>query len=164
MINKVSVFSNISYKQSSPSFGFAKLNELGRESADSFEMQENTFLDPSMFKKASFFASGPAILGKLKNGENFTDICRDYGCSKNAKTNAEFIKTQIINRGANYYFHKYVEEEELSDALLSLYEYNYDNPELSTKDTRKLLELSRYSMESSEYIQNVGLLQVGTKK
>lgn len=163
MINKVNFVSSFSYEQVAPSFGFARLNAVGRESADSFEMQENSFLDASMFKKESFFAAGPAILDKLKEGENFTDICRDYGCSRNAKTNAQFIRTQIINRGANYYFHKYVEDEELSDAFLSLYEHNYDNPELSIKETKKLLELAKFGMDTSEYIQNVGLLQAGTK-
>lgn len=164
MINKVLLSSNYYSNKVAPSFGFAKLNEIGRESADSFELQQNTFLDSSMFKKESFFALGPAILIKLKSGQNFNDICRDYGCSKNAKTNAQFIKTQIINKSANCKFPKYVDEETLADSLLSLYEHNYDNPDLSAKDTRRLLDMCKGSMETSEYVQNVGLLQAGTKK
>lgn len=164
MINKISVSMPNMAKFSSTSFGLAKLNDIGRESADSFEMQRNTFLDSKLFKKSSFFAFSPAIVSKLKEGENFADLCRDYGCSRNAKTNAQFIKTQIIDKNAYGYFCKHVPEEEMTDAILSLYEHNYDNPDLSAKDTKRLLDLAKYAMETSEYVQNVGLLQAGTTR
>ena len=163
MINKV-LLSSYSYKnQSIQSFGLARLNDIGRQSADTFEMQQNTFLDSAMFKKESFLSGGPAILSKLKEGESFSELCKDYGCSKNAKSNAQFIKTQIINNSANRHFHKYLDEETITKGLLSLYEHNYDNPELSLKDTKKLLDLASSAMSMPEYVQNVGLLEVGTR-
>lgn len=163
MINKILLSSNFSSNKVSQSFGLARLNEIGRQSADSFEMHQNTFLDSNMFKKESFLFGRPAIIAKLKAGDSFSDICKDYGCSRNAKSNAQFIKAQIINNSANNQFHKYIDEETISAGILSLYEHNYDNPELSLKDTKKLLDLASASMSTPEYVQNVGLLDAGTK-
>ena len=58
MIMKVSC-SPISVKgistNSTPAFGFAKLNETGRNTADAFEYQRNEFLNENMFKPQRFW-------------------------------------------------------------------------------------------------------------
>ena len=162
MITNVStqmVTKNVSLK---PSFGFAKLNTLGRTTADSFGYQNNEFINADMFKKQGIFKKSQ-LAQELSDGGDFVEICTLYGCSKNAKTNAEFIKNQILSSKYSSAV-KDVEPEKQNEGLLKLYWHNYDNPELSLKSTQELLEKVKESISSDDYVKNVGLLQAGSKK
>ena len=160
MITNVS-FSDKSIKiKNTQSFGMARLNQLGRETSDKFEFQRNTFLNGKMYEKQGLFEAS-LLSKKIENNEDFAKLCKIYGCTKNAKDNADFIKNQVLVQ-KSFASIKKVEEENLAEGLLALYYSNFDNPELSVKQTRQLLEMASDYMSPEEYIKNVGLLEAGT--
>lgn len=166
MISKLSISSPSislnSQKLSAPSFGFAKLNDIGRATADSFGYQHNEFLDVALFRKQGIFKKS-ALSSKLSDGEKFSDICKTYGCTNNSKTNAEFINSQILSSKSSSALKK-LNSDELKTGLSLLYMSNYDNPELSLNETKALLQMLRESLEPGEYIKHIGLLEAGTIK
>ncbi len=162
MITKISIPMVSKNVLSTPSFGFARLNELGRTTADSFGYQENQFLDADMFKKQGFFRRSK-LSQELGSGTDFVDICRNYGCTSNAKTNAEFIENQILSSKSEGAI-KRLEPDSQREGFLSLYMHNYDNPELSLRSTKMLLEKIKEAMSPEEYIKHTGILEAGTKK
>ncbi|MCD7779596.1 MAG: hypothetical protein LUH05_02860 [Candidatus Gastranaerophilales bacterium] len=165
MITKISSSMAVQNVQSnsSPSFGMARLNTLGRATADTFGYKENQFLDGNMFKKQGIFTK-PCLTEKLEAGEDFVTICNDYGCTKNPKTNAEFIKAQILSGKSDKAIKSAVKSKDIAGGLVNLYVANYDNPELSTGSTKALLDLIKNTMKPEEYVQQIGLLEVGTGK
>ena len=165
MITKISPITNFSKSisiKSTPSFGLARLNQLGRESADSFGYQHNNFLESDMFKKQGLFKK-TALSTMIADGEDFAGICREYGCSKNANTNAQFIINQILNPKSKSAL-KSLDQDEYADGLITLYKNNYDNPELSQIQTRELLLCIKPFIESQEFVKHAGILAEGTKK
>ena len=166
MISKISSSPVSSAKslalKSLPSFGFAKLNEMGRSTADSFGYSQNEFLNENLFKRQGFF-SKPAIVRELNAGSDFGTICKDYGCTKNGKSNAEFIRTQILSKKSQPTINS-LEPETRSEALISLFKANYDNPELSILETDSLLDMIKDDIENTEYAQYAGLIKIGADK
>jgi len=160
MINKImasSVMPQKAVSNNTPSFGMARLNQKGKDICDELEISRNYFLNPNMYKSAGLFQK-PAIIKEL--GKMPLDsICEKYGCSNNAESNAKFIKTQILKTNLKKLP---VENSEISDSLVKLYEHNFDNPELSKKDTEKLLSMVEDNMSLTEYTQHVGLMDIGT--
>lgn len=163
MINKIMPVCNthVNKTANKVSFGMANLNEIGRQSEDSFGYQANSFLDTNMYKKTPLFQDA-AIKAKLEN-EKFEDICLEYGCTTNPKANADFIKNQVLSSKGEKAT-KTVEEDSLQKGLQALYKHNYDNPALSADNTKALLEKIKDSLPSEEYIQQVGVMNAGTKK
>lgn len=151
---------NIKNYSKVPSFGLAKLNDLGKETADTFQFKRNNFLNSDMYKKQGFFDKS-LLAKKLDKGEDFSRLCKMYGCTKNAKDNADFIKNQILTSKSSSAL-KQIDEENLAEGLKALYYGNFDNPELSVSQTKKLLEMTVDYMEPSEYVKNVGILEAGT--
>lgn len=153
---------SISPRQASPSFGFAKLNDVGRRSADEFGYQHNDFLNNRLFVKQKLFRKA-AIAEELKSGKTLMQICEQYGCTNNPSANAAFIESQILSsKGVSAL--RTVEEAEAADALIRLYDFNYDNPQLSLKSTKALLERISENIQPSDYIKHRGLLDVGADK
>ncbi len=150
-------------QNTTPAFGFAKLNERGVHTADSFGWTRNEFMNARLFEKQGFF-SKPAILGEISGSKPFPQICIEYGCTNNAKSNADFIKSQILPKKAQRAIISTVEQPLISEGLSRLYECNYDNPELSLQDTKALLELIKDDMEDTEYVKNIGLFEVGAER
>lgn len=156
--------SNIQAKKAVPSFGMARLNDLGRESADSFGYTQNEFLNADMFKKNGLFKKESLLSKELrKTGTTFQAVCEEYGCSNNAKTNAEFIVNQILSPKSSKALSQ-LSDEDYSNGLMVLYQTNYDNPELSTKHTKELLDMLKDFMQVEDYIKNVGILAEGADK
>ena len=166
MITKISL-SPISVKHlaasSTPAFGFAKLNETGRRTSDEFGYQNNSFLNENMFKRQSFFQGKTALTTELNNGADFVTLCTDYGCSKNGKANAEFIRTQILSSRSAVSINA-LSEDTRNQGLRTLFENNYDNPELTKKETDALLELVKPSIGETEYVKYAGLIKVGADR
>ena len=157
MISKIGLIPS-----SSPSFGFAKLNGKGRETAQVFGLPSNDFLNDDMFQKQGLFKKS-ALARELTSGSKFSQICEDYGCSELGSSNASFIKTQILSKkGKNAL--KNVPADELQKGFIALYTANYDNPQLSNRTTRELLEIIKDYMAAEEYVKHVGLLDCGTDK
>lgn len=147
---------------STPAFGFAKLNETGRETADTFGYENHEFLNENLFKKQGFFAKS-ALASELRNGADFMTLCTDYGCTKNGKANAEFIRTQILSKKSNSAIAN-LDDATRTNALKTLLFANYDNPELTKKETDDLLEIVRDSIENTEYVKLAGLIKVGADR
>ena len=138
----------------SPSFGFARLNNKGRETAQVFGLPSNNFLNDDLFQRQGLFKKS-ALESALESGKKFTQICDEYGCGQLGGANASFIEAQILSR---------IPADELQKGFLALYTANYDNPQLSKKTTRELLEKIKDYMAPEEYVKNVGLLDCGTEK
>ena len=145
-----------------PAFGLAKLNETGARTADSFGYQRNGFLNDRLFEKQGIFKKA-AIAKELTEGKSFTDICTDYGCTAIGSANAKFIQTQILSKKGQAAV-KNLSKDQVQAGLQKLYEHNYDNPELSTAETKALLNSIKESLDPITYVQNVGMLDVGTDK
>lgn len=158
MITNVTSFT----PKASPSFGFAKLNETGAKTAETFGFQRNEFLNDRLFEKQGLFKKA-AISRELSAGKDFVDICSEYGCSSMAGANAAFIQNQILSRKGNAAT-RGIDKATVTQGLMKLYENNYDNPELSLNDTKALLEKIKESMAPGAYIQNIGLLNAGADK
>lgn len=150
-------------KTTAPAFGLAKLNERGVQTADSFGWTRNEFMNARLFERQGFF-SKPAILSELSNPERFPQVCIEYGCTNNAKSNADFITTQILPKKAQKAIKGKVEPTFISEGLTRLYECNFDNPELSLADTKALLDLIKDDMPDTEYVKNIGFFEVGADK
>ncbi len=161
MITKVSVSNFSKNVLSTPSFGFAKLNDLGRTTADSFGYQNNQFLNADMFRKQGLFHKSQ-LAKELERGADFVDICTTYGCSNNSKTNSEFIENQILSSKSDSAL-KRVNPDSKKEGFMKLYLHNYDNPELSLRTTRILLEKVKDSFSPEEYVKHIGILEAGTK-
>lgn len=165
MISKISspVCNVKSYaNNATPSFGLAKLNDRARNGADAFGYENNSFLSSDLLKKQGFL-SKTALTKELENGGNFVDICRTYGCSKIAKVNSDFIKSQILTPKFNASL-QHITEEDLATGLTELYKKNYDNPMLSIKQTSALLTHLKDIMPNSEYAQYRGILDIAAEK
>ena len=135
---------------------------MGRTTADSFGYQNNHFLNADMFRKQGFFQKSQ-LSRELAAGTDFVDICTQYGCTNNSKTNAEFIENQVLSSKSDSALKK-MDPDKQHDGLLKLYLYNYDNPELSLRATKGLLEKIKGSISHEEYIKHVGIVEAGTKK
>ena len=162
MITKISMPIGSKKILSMPSFGFARLNDLGRTTADSFGYQNNEFLNADMFRRQGWFHKSQ-LTKDLSTGVDFVDICTEYGCTNNAKTNAEFIENQILSSKSEAAIRR-IDPDKQRDGFIKLYMHNYDNPELSLKSTKLLLDKIKDSMSPEEYIKHTGILQAGTQK
>ena len=149
--------------ESTPAFGFAKLNDTGRQIADSFGYTQHSYLNENLFKRQGLFEKKSALTTELNNGADFQTLCTVYGCSNNGKANAEFIRTQILSSKSASAL-KGLSADSRNAGLKSLFENNYDNPELTKKETDALLELISKSIEATEYAQYAGLIKVGADK
>ena len=165
MISKICspIYNVKSYSNNStPSFGLAKLNDRARNGADSFGYENNNYLSSDLLKKQGVLSKS-ALTKELENGANFVDICRTYGCSKIAKVNSDFIKSQILTPKFNASL-EHITEEDLAIGLTELYKKNYDNPMLSIKQTSALLTHLKDIMPNGEYAQYRGILDIAAEK
>lgn len=146
----------------SPSFGFAKLNETGRDAAEKFGLTQNTFLNDDMYKRQRFYNQS-ALSKALSEGGSFPDLCRQYGCTEVGRANASFIETQLLSHKSDSAL-KSLTKEQAQEGLMALYHSNYDNPELSKLSTRGLLKMIKNYIAPEQYIQNIGLIDEGADK
>ncbi len=156
MINKI--MPSASSNTSNVSFGFAKLSKKGAEAVKEFGIDRNCYLDEDMFEKQGFMKK-PKITEKLKE-ESFNNICSKYGCSENAGANAAFIKSQILSKKAGKSINFNTPEHQ--EGLINLYNKNYDNPLLSSKETQDLLDKCQSGMPSESYYKLSGIMTKGT--
>ncbi len=150
-----------SISKCNPSFGMAQLNDFGKQVAKELEQPRNKYLNQKMYEKQGW-REPAAIQVELQKGKgNFSEICEKYGCTNNAKANADFIRNQVLSK-KGYEATKKVDELEYYNGLNALYTANYDNPELSSLHTTALLKQLKGTIPNEKYIQQVGLLSEGT--
>lgn len=164
MITKIScsTFASKGIAKNAPSFGLARLNAHGKNAADKFNYAQNEFNDPRMFKKQGMFVKS-ALANQIQKGADFLTLCKEYGCTNNGKANAEFIKSQILTGKSDKAIQS-LHEEARTEGLITLFKSNYDNPNLSLKETKKLLEIVKKEIGDEDYVKYTGLLQVGADK
>lgn len=146
----------------SPSFGLAKLSEVGSQVAATFGHPSNSYVNGDLYKRQNLFDDS-ALANEIQSGQSFTKLCDDYGCTKFAMANAAFINSQIIGKKSAKALNL-VPSDELQKGLTKLYYANYDNPELSKRNTKALLKLLKSTMAPDEYVKNIGLLEEGVCK
>ena len=159
------MITNVSMTNFKPSFGFARLDEKGRAGADMLNYRNNTLThrDTRPYDKPSFLHSYKKmpLASLMAAGHTFEEICQKYGSSDNAELNADFIKNSILSKKGSKFI-KTINDQDRRAGLLELWDRNFDNPELSKKDTKALLELIKDDIDPVIYIQNQGIL-IGSK-
>ncbi len=153
--------------KATPAFKMAKLSPLAQDAVNLSGIVRNSFLNPAMFEKQGHFKKAE-ILKELGPGkQSFEEICSNYGCSNNPKTNADFIRNQILPKKTNETIQKLLntagKTEDFGNGIQRLYEANYDNPDLSLNDTMSLLNLVKDKMDANFYTQNLGILESSRK-
>ena len=144
------------------SFGLARLTQQGKNAAKIFGYKENSFVNDDMFHKQGIFEKS-ALSVELSKGKSFENICKEYATSNLGAINASFIKNQILSKKAKRVL-KSVPKSSLEAGFKILYDNNYDNPQLSVKDTKKLIEKYKPFISNGDYMKNIGLLEAGTVK
>lgn len=151
------MITNMSMQGLRPSFGLARLTPQGKGAAQAFGYPSNTFLDAALFSKQKGRIKKTPLAQTLASGFSLEQIANSYGCTDNPSANADFIKNCILSKKGQRAM-KNINPADKEAALLTLWDKNYDNPELSAKDTNALLEMIKDYIEPFVYAQNQGML------
>jgi len=147
-----SLSSNANYSR--PSFGMAKLTQRGEAAARRFISDFPEFIDTRSYKKTNMLKS---LLKKYTKGADI-DLGRFFeaGTTVYPNNNEKFIKKQIIGMRSRGTIKKFLKRNStisddavtlnekgtnLVSQLLNLFDKNISNPEVSSKQGRKILEL-----------------------
>ncbi len=159
------------------SFGMAKFSDKGlrfaRSCSDVFERfgdEQKTYLNPEFIRKLRPLEEAPferyikmmiPISSEEANPNDTREVAQiiiSHGTTDNQTTNANFVKQLLRGRGfidvANDRTRK-----ELSSAVLKVFEKNWDNPQLSKKQTLALLETAKYAMDDKQYAVALAVIQ-----
>ena len=151
------MITNVSMTNFKPAFGLARLSPEGANAARAFGYPSNDFLNGDLFCKQKGLAKKTPLAQAIASGVTLQQLAQDYGCSDNPTANADFIENCILSKKGQKAL-KNVPLEEKAAAMMMLWDKNYDNPELSVKSTKALLELIKDCVEPHIYVQNKGLL------
>lgn len=159
-------------KAASTSFGLAKFSDKGRALAASCcdvytPLSTANNYEYSEFSKKKGF--GPAPFTKfvketIKAGSGeeqirkITTAIKKCGTTDNAVTNANFIK-QLVSAKPVIDKLPDAAKAQIAETTVVVFDKNYDNPELSKKDTVQLLEISKPAVDDKQYIMLSGVLQ-----
>lgn len=158
------------------SFGMAQFSKKGyalaSKHADIYEAlsNPNKFQNPEFFKAKPLFFKSPFtkyFLAKTRDGKTGVDEVADTiikcGATDNSHTNACFIK-QLVS--TEKYIHSASDDTKsvIGIAANEVFKKNWDNPELSKKDTLRLLEIAKYGMEDRAYISLNGAIHASDVK
>ena len=152
------MITNVSMLNFKPSFGLAKLSKEGANAAAAFGYPANNFLNDDLFCKQKGRTKNTPLAQAIGAGVTLEQLARDYGCTNVPSANAEFIKNCVLSKKGQKTI-KNLTPADRTAALLTLWDKNYDNPELSAKDTKALLELIKDDIEPHLYIQSKGMLE-----
>lgn len=149
------------------SFGMARFTEKGYQlaslHADIYKElgQPNNFQNPEFFKKVPFLQKAPFTKYFLANSkrapQDVAETIVKCGATDNIASNAMFINQLLATEK---YIHSSDENGKkiISDAVNEVFKKNWDNPEVSQKDTFRLLELAKYSIDEKAYVSICGVI------
>lgn len=160
-INSLSSTNNYSR----PSFGMAKLTQRGQDVARRFISDIPEFVDTKCYKK-------PRILNSLlKKYAKGADVRLDRffraGTTPYASNNKKFIDKQITGFRSKWAIKSFLKKnssvsddtvtlnekgENLVDQLLRLFDVNISNPEVSSKQGKKILDLIEPYLSTDELV------------
>ena len=179
--NKVSHFAGMSdvnnIEKNEVSFGMAKFTDKGYHLAslhsDIYDALSapNENLPIDFFKPKKLFRKSPFtkyyIEKTASNDQNsineVAQMIVNCGTGVNAVTNACFI-SQLLD--TEKFIHSANSETKniIGPAINEVLKKNWDNPELSKKDTFRLLELAQYGMDERAYVSLNGVIQASDMK
>ena len=156
----------------SPSFGMAKFSEGGYQIAqnckDIYAPLENPtdYQNPDFFKKKPLFRKAPFAKYfrnmVVKNGseESINQVKESIetcGTTNNAFTNSRFIKQLATVQKP---FSKLTDETKttLSESIEKVLKLNWDNPLISKKETKSLIEMSKETLGDGAFLTLLGLI------
>lgn len=148
------MITNVSMASFKPSFGLARLSKEGANAAQAYGYPANvdSFLNGDMFSKQKGSAKKTPIGIAVSQGVSLDQLATDYGCSDNPVANASFIKHCILSKKGQKATKK-LPEADKQEALAKLLDKNYDNPNLSAKQTIALLDMCRGTMSDADYFK-----------
>lgn len=158
------------------SFKMAKFSKKGYDLAskhsDIYEALSapNKFQNPDFFKAKPLFFKAPFTkyyISKINGGKSAVNEVADTiikcGATDNSHTNASFIKQLTATE-------KYIRSSSddtksvIGNAANEVFKKNWDNPELSKKETLRLLEIAKYGMDDRAYISLNGAIHASDIK
>lgn len=165
------------YKSAAPSFGMAKFSEKGRALATSCGDVYSPLASANNYENSDFckkkgFGTAPFtkfVKETLKAGSGaeqigkITTAIEKCGTTDNGITNANFAKQLVATK---HVFEKLPEEPKktVATSTLKVFDKNFDNPELSKKETLQLLEMSKPALDDKQYIMLTGVLEKSDMK
>ena len=159
------------------SFGMAKFTDKGYQLAklhsdiyDSLK-EPNTTLNPEFFKKPSLLGKAPFtkyFIAKtsVNNRQSTMEVAQtiiDCAATNNQFANSCFIQ-QLLATEKQIHSSSDETKQIIGKAINDVFKKNWDNPELSQKDTFRLLELAKYGMNDKAYISHNGVLVASESK
>lgn len=157
---QVNSISNYSYNQ--PSFGMAKLTAKGREVAGEFLEAIPEFMSSKAYTKKNLLKStlkaksvSPKALEKLFS---FAD-------TPFADKNAQFVKKQILPPTGYRTIKKYLAKspdspvsQTLTTSLQKVFDDNISNPQVTSKQGKKILDLIKDLMPTEELTKRLAVI------
>lgn len=162
------------------SFGMAKVSKKGAENAKNvLDIKTNYYNDSKLYENPSFSITTPALLSYInKTGDAGREKAQKtilrHGNSNCADKNAAFITGQLLKPKTQDYIKSLARQgsspadrkyyNELIDTEEAILFRNWDNPKLSLKDTRKLLDAVAPKYSAKEYAMWQGILDQASVK
>lgn len=155
--------SNCNYSSKSPSFGMAKLTQKGTEAVTNLLGTLPQYVDTTCYSKKGLLKG---LIKKSKKVDvNFTEFFR-AGNTEFPYNNKLFAKKQILPMRSMHAIKRFLKKQsgseggfdsmsdkgkELVIELINLFDKNLSNPELSSKEGRKILNLVEPYIQTDEF-------------
>ncbi len=166
---------------SNVSFGMAKFSREGKRLAEAAgagdfnEYNNDKFYSKHTVIKPEFLKFAESKVPVKKKGikkeqvQTVADSMVQHGTSGIDYVDALFIKNQALNRQTQVYLSKLAARNpeaysSFVDAEKELFEANWNNPKLSKKDTKRLLQAIRPKMSDADYVRWSGIIDQSDAK
>lgn len=166
---------NNNIKAYNTSFGMAKFSKTGRLLAESCGDTYTPLKTPNKYQNPAFYKKKPLIghtpfykymQDKLSvKKENFdksiSEISRtivDCGTSDNSHTNALFIRQLLTTCKLIDGIETEKHHNAISNAILKVFDKNYDNPELTKEETQSLFEMGNDDISDEDFAMITGVI------
>jgi len=162
------IISSVNQNSKNVSFGMAKFTNRGLELAKSCSDIYQKLDTPNVFKNGDFFKSyiftSPFEKFVKRNNKTsagikeIADTIEICGATQNSHTNAKFIKQLLSSKKT---ISKINDDDQriIAGAIKEVFNNNWDNPEISKKNTYKLLDMCQKAIQDKEYTTLSGVIQ-----
>lgn len=156
------------------SFGMAKFSKEGMRLAQQAGAGEYTEFNNEEYYKRTGLTKPPFAkyiakeLPAKKQAsqeaiENVEDVMVKHGAGNNARTNARFAKQYMHPSTQRYVTQLYKRQPDVHDEILKtarvIFDSNWNNPELSKGETKRLLDAVKSTMSDAEYVKWSGIIE-----
>jgi len=156
------------------SFGMAKFSKEGMRLAQEAGAGEYTEFNNEDFYKRVGLSRPPFAryiadeipakkVASQEAVERVEDVMVKHGAGNNAKTNARFAKQFMHPSTKRHVNQLYKRQPEVHDEIMKtarvIFDSNWNNPELSKGETKRLLDAVKSTMSDAEYVKWSGIIE-----